>query len=212
MRAAGVGLLICGEVHAAPALHYGDGGVPLDPVFNLPYDAAQVHFDTIAVSQVGECAPLLGSLGRGTGRVRVFGQLLSGDSRVLILGDENPGAPRGLSGIALVMRNGGCRTSGPLLALRRTKVDDPDLDPGLSAEDVVALLKDLFSRYARAFGSRAAFLTWADRLTYEAECARRAYPDMPCPLLYTSLFTPEMQQALEQFRRYPLKADFNSKG
>jgi hypothetical protein len=137
---------------------------------------------------------------------------VSGDRRVLLLGDENPGAQRGLSGVALVMRDGGCRTSGPLLALRRTKVDDPDLDPGLSAEDVAALMKDLLRRYARAFGSKAAFLSWADRLTYEAECARRANPDMPCPLLYTSLFTPGMRQALEQFRTSETKAGPGAKG
>jgi len=197
---AAAALSFCGEVHAAPALHYGEGGRPLDPVFNLPYDTAKVHFDSIALSEVGECAPLLGSLGRATGRLRVFARLIGDDGGVLILGDEDPGAPRGLSGIVLVMRDRGCRTSGPLLALRRTKVDDPELAPGLSAQDVSTLLKDLFDRYERAFGSKAAFLSWADRLTYEAECAQRAFPDMPCPLLYTSLFTPEMRQALDRFR------------
>jgi hypothetical protein len=194
------GLILYTQATAAPLLHYGTRSLPMDPLFNLPYDPAQVHFESISVSSVGECAPLLGSLGQDGRQIKLFGELRSGGGRVLILGNEDPRAPRGLSGIVLVMRGGNCRTSGPLLALRRTPVGDPDLDPGLSPNDVSILLHDVFSRYAQAFGGKTVFLGWADRLTHEAEEAQREQPDMPCPLLYTSLFTPPMMSVLSTFR------------
>jgi hypothetical protein len=172
----------------------------MDPLFNLPYDPSQVHFEPISLSSVGPCAPVLGALGHDGRPIKLFGQLRSGGDRVLILGDEDPRAPRGLSGIVLVMRGGSCRTSGPLLALRRTPVGDPDLDPGLSPSDVSLLMNDIFARYAQAFGGKTIFLGWADRLTQEAEEAQREQPDMPCPLLYTSLFTRPMMNVLNAFR------------
>jgi hypothetical protein len=185
----------------AGSFHYGTHSLPMDPLFNLPYDPSQVHFESIAMSRVGECAPLLGPLGHGTGQAKLFGQMQDSDKTVLILGDEDPAAPRGLSGIVLVMRDGGCRIAGPLLALRRTPVADPDLDPGLSASDAAMLMRDVLTRYALAFGSKAAFLDWADRLTGEAEQLRRQQPDMPCPLLYTSMFNEPMMHVLADFRR-----------
>jgi hypothetical protein len=191
---------LCTPAPAAPLFHYGTRNLPMDPLFNLPYDPSQVHFEPISISSVGECAPVLGTLGHDGRSLKLFGQLRSGDGRVLILGNEDPRAPRGLSGIVLVMRDGNCRTSGPLLALRRTPVGDPDLDPGLSPSDVAMLMHDIFARYAQAFGGKTAFLGWADRLTHEAEEAQREQPDMPCPLLYTSLFTPPMMNVLNAFR------------
>jgi hypothetical protein len=195
-------LLATGSVtKAASALpHYGARNLPMDPLFNLPYDPARVHFESISLSSVGECAPLLGALRHGGEQVKLFGELQSGHGRVLILGDEDPAAPRGLSGTVLVMRDGGCRTSGPLLALRRTPVGDPDLDPGLSPTDVSLLMRDVLARYARAFGGKSAFLTWTDRLTREAEEAQREQPEMPCPLLYTSMFNPPMLHIFNEFR------------
>lgn len=190
-----------GPASAASLFHYGTHRLPMDPLFNLPYDPSQVRFDSVPTSRLGDCAPLLGSLGRRTGQAKLFGQLQDGDKRILILGDEDPAAPRGLSGIVLVMRGGGCRMSGPLLALRRTAVADPELDPGLTASDVSMLMRDVLARYARAFGDKAAFLNWADRLTGEAEELRREQPDMPCPLLYTSMFNAPMMQVLADFRR-----------
>jgi hypothetical protein len=189
------------QATAASLFHYGARRLPMDPLFNLPYDPTQVHFESIAISSIGECAPLLGPLGHGTGQAKLFGQLQDRDSRILILGDEDPAAPRGLSGIVLVMRDGGCRISGPLLALRRTAVADPDLDPGLSPSDVSMLMRDVLTRYGRAFGGKTAFLDWADRLTSEAEEMRRERPDMPCPLLYTSMFNEPMMHVLQDFRR-----------
>jgi hypothetical protein len=100
----------------------------------------------------------------------------------------------------LVMRGESCVTSIPLFALRRTFVNNPSLNPGLSASDVALLLKDTLARYAHAFGTKAAFLTWADRQTMQADIAYRATPSMPCPLLYTSLFTRPMLQVLSDFR------------
>jgi hypothetical protein len=194
-----MGLFVCSAAVAGPLLHYGIRSLPLDPLFNLPYNPQEVQFDSIPISSVGECAPLLGSLGHG-GRVKVFGELHNGHGRVLILGDENPNAQRGLSGVVLVMRGGGCRTSGPLVALRRTPISDPDLDPGLSQADVSMLMRDIFTRYSRAFGTKANFLQWADRLTSEAEEAQRESPDMPCPLLYTSMFSTPMIHNLTEFR------------
>jgi hypothetical protein len=200
LRSAVTGLLLYTQATAAPLLHYGTRSLPIDPLFNLPYDPSQVHFESISISSVGECAPVLGSLGHDGRPVRLFGQLRSSGARVLILGNEDPRAPRGLSGTVLVMRGGNCRTSGPLLALRRTPVGDPELDPGLSPNDVANLLNDVFARYAQAFGGKTAFLGWADRLTHEAEEAQREQPDMPCPLLYTRLFTPPMMNVLNAFR------------
>jgi hypothetical protein len=194
-----MGLCLVSGAAAGPMLHYGVRSLPLDPLFNLPYNPQQVQFDSISISSVGECAPLLGSLGHN-GRVKLFGELHNGRGRVLILGDENPNAPRGLSGVVLVMRGGGCRTSGPLVALRRTPISDPDLDPGLTQTEVSMLMRDIFTRYSRAFGSKANFLQWTDRLTSEAEEARREQPDMPCPLLYTSMFSPPMIHNLNEFR------------
>jgi len=188
------------QVAAAPAAHYGDRSLPIDPLFNLPYDPSQVHFDSVSLDSVAQCAPLVGSLGHGTGRAKLFGALSNSRGRVLIVGDEDVAAPRGLSGTVLVLRGQGCRSSGPLLALRRTRISDPDLDPGLTDADVTLLLHDVLSRYARAFGGRDAFLAWADRLTQEAEDAQRASPGMPCPLLYTSMFTPPMRRVLDAFR------------
>ncbi|HTZ70581.1 MAG TPA: hypothetical protein VMB71_08025 [Acetobacteraceae bacterium] len=201
LRRTAAGALFCGSLAAAQSLHYGDPQRPLDPLFNLPYDPAHVHFDSIPLSNVAQCAPLLGSLGQGTGRAKLFGQLVNGRRRVVIIGDEDPRTPRGLSGTVLVMHGGNCRSSGPLFALRRAHVSDPDLDPGLSASDVSLLMRDVLTRYARAFGSKTAFLAWADRLTMEAETAYSVSPNMPCPLLYTSMFTPPMLHVLDDFRR-----------
>jgi hypothetical protein len=185
----------------ATAVHFGVHGLPLDPVFNLPYDPAQVHFESVPVSIVGDCAPLLESLGDGHGQTRIFGIASTEGGKIMILGHENASAPRGLSGTLIVMRNGGCRTSGPLLALRRTSISDPDLDPGLSERDVKALMADVFARYARAFGAKETFLSWVDRLTDEGNAAFNASADMPCPLLFTRMFTPSMKQTMDNFRR-----------
>lgn len=189
------------QATAASLFHYGTRSLPMDPLFNLPYDPSQVHFESMAISRIGDCAPLLGPLGHGTGQAKLFGQLHDADKSVLILGDEDPAAPRGLSGIVLVMRDGGCRIAGPLLALRRTAVADPDLDPGLSASDVSMLMRDVLARYSRAFGDKSTFLGWADRLTSEAAELQRERPDMPCPLLYTSMFNEPMMRVLADFRR-----------
>jgi hypothetical protein len=201
LRRAAMGSVLFTPLAAAPPAHYGDRSLPVDPLFNLPYDPSQVHFESIALDRVAQCAPLLGSLGHGTGQAKLFGALSNGRGRVLIVGDEDVRAPRGLSGTVLVLRGDGCRSSGPLLALRRTRISDPDLDPGLTDAEVTSLLHDILSRYARAFGGKDAFLAWADRLTQEAVDAQRASPDMPCPLLYTSMFTPPMRRVLEAFRR-----------
>jgi hypothetical protein len=189
------------QAAGAPIAHFATHGLPLDPVFNLPYDPAQVHFESVSVSFVGDCAPFIESLGGRSGQTRVFGAANTDGGKIMILGDENPNSPRGLSGTLIVMRNGGCRVSGPLLALRRTSISDPDLDPGLSERDVKALMADVFARYARAFGAKEAFFGWVDRLTNEGTAAYNASVDMPCPLLFTRMFTPSMKQTMDDFRR-----------
>jgi len=198
----GVALALMLSSHAGAAtIEFGAPGKPLDPIFNLPYDPAAVRFESVEASKFQDCAPLLGAIGHGSRQTKLFGKLVTGRGVVVILGDEDPGAPRGLTGTVFVMRNGGCRTSGPLFALRRTRVDDPDLDPGLSASDVSGLLQDVLSRYAHAFGSKAMFLTWVDRLTEQGNNAYNTTPDMPCPLLFTKLFTPAMLAEMTAFRR-----------
>jgi hypothetical protein len=187
--------------HAAAAgLHQNNEAQPKDPLFNLPYDTAQVHFDSFSLASVAQCAPLLGNLGHGTGHTKLFGELTNGRGRVIVMGDQDPDAPRGLSGVVLVIRGDSCKTTIASFALRRNVVSDPDLDPGLTASDVSFLMKDILTRYARAFGSKAAFIGWVDTQTAEANSAYGASPDMPCPLVYTTVFTPPMMQVMNNFR------------
>jgi hypothetical protein len=185
---------------AAAGLHQSNEAQPKDPLFNLPYDTAQVHFDTFDLASVAQCAPLLGNLGHGTGHTKLFGELTNARGRVIVMGDQDANAPRGLSGVVLVIRGDSCKTTIASFALRRNAVSDPDLDPGLTASDVSLLMKDILSRYARAFGSKAGFVGWVDTQTAEANSAYQASPDMPCPLLYTTVFTPPMMRVMNEFR------------
>src|SRR5271156_5105361 len=59
LRRTAAGVLLCGSLAAAQSLHYCEPRRPLDPLFNLPYDPARVHFDSIQLSNVAQCAPLL---------------------------------------------------------------------------------------------------------------------------------------------------------
>jgi hypothetical protein len=176
------------------------GGQPKDPLFNLPYDTAQVHFDTFNLKTVAQCAPLLGHLGHGTGHTNLFGELTNARGRVIVMGDQDADAPRGLSGVVLIIRGDSCKTTIASFALRRNVVSDPDLDPGLTSGDVSLLMNDMLIRYAHAFGSKAGFIGWVDSKTAEANSAYRASPAMPCPLLYTTVFTPPMIRIMNDFR------------
>ncbi|HTZ69551.1 MAG TPA: hypothetical protein VMB71_02775 [Acetobacteraceae bacterium] len=184
----------------AAAFHYGAASLPLDPIFNLPYDPATTHFEPFSISQLAPCQPLLGALARRGVRAKLFAAYANRGTRIVIVGDENPRAPRGYAGSMFILRAGGCKLSGPLFALRRTRVADPDLDPGLTAPQVAALMQDMLARYAAAFGGRANLLAWVDRLTAEAEAASAA-PGQPCPCIYKTSFTGPMMRALTDFRR-----------
>ena len=196
--AAALLLALC-AMPAAPAASAAVGQ-PRDPLFNLPYNPAQIRFEAFDPGRLEECTPLTGDLGARTGHVKLFGKLESGRTRILVVGDEDPQAPRGLSGLVLVVKDGGCKMSGPLAALRRIAISDPDLDPGLSAADVTGLMNDMFARYSRAFGSKAEFLDWTDRLTSSEDAAHAAAPGSPCPLLYTSMFSQPMRRVFAAFR------------
>jgi hypothetical protein len=185
---------------AAAGFHQSNEAKPKDPLFNLPYDTAQVHFDSFDLASVAQCAPLLGNLGHGTGHTKLFGELTNARERVIVMGDQDANAPRGLSGVVLIIRGDSCKTTIASFALRRNVVSDPDLDPGLTASDVSLLMKDILTRYAHAFGSKAGFVGWVDTQTAEANSAYQASPDMPCPLLYTTVFTPPMMQVMNDFR------------
>jgi hypothetical protein len=197
-----VGLLVVFSVVSTSETDvFGRKAMPEDPVFNLPFNPSTVQFQTVSIDSLGQCGPLLDPLGPGGGKAFVFARLVNGRQRVFILGNEDRRAAFGLSGVLLVVRGDNCRTSGPLLALRRNAVDDPSLDPGLSANDVSLLMRDMLERYANAFGSKVLFLGWLDRLTADANMIYRETPGARCPLTYTITFTSPMMEALEAYRR-----------
>lgn len=137
------------------------GGVLTDPIFDLPFDSASVHFETLqSAVLLPQCKKHLLDYSSLPDRLTLYAKYQSSSAAIFIAGSEENVA-------IYVIRGDRCEVSVPSLALA-ARGDASRWTPPrenqsiLSEEEASSLFSDALVTYAKAFGGRDIFLSWLD--------------------------------------------------
>jgi hypothetical protein len=125
-----------------------------DPVFDIGYSAATVHFGSVSTNELlPACKRNLSEFRPLPRQLILYAKYDGTGSRLYIA------APPGAIGI-YVIRGSRCDSGVAQLALLQRKGDS--ISPRLTDDEIKGLFLDALKRYSRAFGGKAQFLDWLD--------------------------------------------------
>lgn len=161
------------------------GGIFTDPIFNLPFDRARVHFEALqSTVLLPQCRKQVLDYFALPEKLTLYAKYQSDSMSVFIAGNDGNAA-------IYVIRGEQCEVGVPLLSITGV-VNSPSWTPPrknqpmLSKAERMALFSNALAAYAKAFGGKHLFLEW---LTGESEqlkvdCNEKA---ISCPPTYRSL-------------------------
>ena len=148
-------LLVCGLLAGAVAASAAEPKA-VDPLFGLKYDTAAVHFEAADTKLTTTCAELTNA--KWDRKLFVYASAQGDGAKYLVLGGFY--VPRAKAagavqadrvGAIVEIKDGACKLVGPPQETFAAPED-------VSKAALSALANDAGCRYARAFGSRAAFI------------------------------------------------------
>jgi hypothetical protein len=160
-------------------------GISIDPIFNLPFDRAGVHFEALQSSLLlPQCKKLLLDYPSMPEKLTVYARHQNASAEIFIAGSEENVA-------IYVIRGDRCEVGVPSLALVGGHNDSRwtpprDNQPALSSEEASSLFSDALFTYTKAFGGKEVFLKWLDD-EHEKLSTHCNEKSISCPPTYRSL-------------------------
>lgn len=173
------------------------GDVATDPLFDLPFDRANVRFETLQSDLLlPQCRNLLLDYSSIPRSFTLYAKYEDASGSIYVAGT-------GENVAIYVVRADKCEAGVPSLVMAGENDELRwKLPKGsklkLSREEASILFTDALSRYTNAFGGKSAFFKWLDERSEQlkVQCNQR---DLNCPPTYRSL-PPDLLRILEHYR------------
>lgn len=173
-------------------------GILTDPIFDLPYDRARVHFETIQSSLLlPQCKKLLLDYSSVPEILTLYAKYHTALATIFIAGT-------GENITIYIIRGERCEAGVPSIAMvgkheELRWMPLKNSQPPLSEEEASSLFADALSRYSNAFGGKDAFLNWLDARSKELK-VRCNEKTISCPPTYRSL-PPDLLLLLDGYKK-----------